>query len=64
MNRKLKAKIIEHYGSQANFSQIIGKPEPFISRVVNSRIELDAVEKRRWAELLRVSIETLFDVKG
>jgi hypothetical protein len=62
MNLRLKAKIIECYGSQANFSQVVGKPEPVISRVVHGRIQLSPEERIQWSRLLDASSETLFGV--
>jgi plasmid maintenance system antidote protein VapI len=49
MNRKLKARIIEVYGSQADFSQAIGVDEARISRIVRNRRKLQAEEMERWA---------------
>ncbi len=61
MNRKLKGKIVELYGSQSNFAQKIGADETYISRVVNGRRELDKKEQRRWARALKVNMEEFFD---
>jgi hypothetical protein len=41
LNLPLKAKIIEKFGSQANFSEVINEPEPAISRTIRGRRKLD-----------------------
>ena len=46
-NLKLKAVIIEKFGSQSNFSQEIKVREPVISRVINNRHSLSQEERER-----------------
>ena len=59
-NNKLRGKIIEMYGSQADFASILVVHEVFVSRVVNERIELSDETKQKWAELLNCEIEEIF----
>lgn len=63
MNRVLKAKIIERFGSQANFAQTMGSSEPLISRVIRGRIELEQEEKEKWATALKYEANELFSKK-
>ena len=59
-NLKLKAVIIEKFGSQSNFSQEIKVREPVISRVINNRHSLSQEERERWAKMLGVEATELF----
>ncbi len=61
MNRKLKGKIVELYGSQTNFAMKIGEDETFVSRVINGRRRLNEKQQRRWAKALKVNSEDFFD---
>jgi len=64
MNTKLKAKIIEKYGTQADFAQVIAADESIISRVVRGRRELDANIQTQWAKVLNCTVEDIFGRKG
>jgi len=57
MNRCLKAKIIERFGSQADFSEAIGVHEAIISRVVRGRKILSPETQNLWAKTLKCSSE-------
>ncbi len=52
INNTLKARIIEKFGSQADFAQAVGNFEPVISRVIRGRTFLSDEDQIRWAELL------------
>ncbi len=60
-NNKLKAKIIETFGSQANFAQELGVFEPVISRVIRGRVQLPDNQKIRWAALLDCKPTDIFN---
>jgi len=60
MNRFLKAKIIEKFGTQADFAIAAKVPEPVVSNVVRNRRTLDPPEQRYWARLLESEPEELF----
>lgn len=60
----LKSAIVQKYGSQAVFSQVIGKPQSYISQVVTAKIEPSDAEKRLWAKLLGKPVDDLFGVKS
>lgn len=49
MNKILKAKIVEKYGSQVEFSKIIGEHEAIVSRVIRGHHNLTPEERLRWA---------------
>jgi DNA-binding transcriptional regulator YdaS (Cro superfamily) len=53
MDRKLKARIIEQFGSQANFAQALGEDESFVSRIVCGRRTLDPKRQATWAKALK-----------
>lgn len=58
--RKLKAKIIEWFESQANFAQIIKVDESIISRVVRGRRTLSPETQKKWADLLNCKRTEIF----
>lgn len=53
MNRKLKAKIIEEFGSQADFAQKIQVDESIISRIVRGRRVLSPEDRAEWCKVLK-----------
>jgi hypothetical protein len=59
MNKKLKAKIIEHYGSQFLFSVFMNIHESEVSRVIRGRRPLRDEDREKWAEALSVKPEEL-----
>jgi plasmid maintenance system antidote protein VapI len=60
MNKELKGEIIKRYGSQFAFAHAIGWHEASISRVIRGHHVLDDDTKRRWSEVLGVSVKILF----
>jgi plasmid maintenance system antidote protein VapI len=60
MNRTLKARIIEKYGTQADFAQIMGIDETIVSRVVRNRRELAREKKQEWAKALDCNPQDVF----
>lgn len=60
MNRKLKAKIVEKFGTQADFSQEIKIDETLVSKVVRGRRQLSDESKKIWAKVLDCKPEELF----
>ena len=52
MNRKLKAKIFEKFGTQYDFSRVAGVHESHVSRVIQGRRTLTEAERQEWAGLL------------
>ena len=59
--RKLKAKIVEEFGTQADFAPIIKTDETIISRVVCGRRTLPVETQKRWAAALGCKATDLFD---
>ncbi len=59
-NRVLKAKIIELFGTQADFAVATGISEPVVSRVIRGRRELTDDEKHQWARMLKAKPKELF----
>lgn len=60
MNRKLKGKIVEVFGTQADFSKAIGVDEATVSRVVRKRRNLSLQEMHRWASFLSCTAAEVF----
>jgi len=60
MNIKLKLKIIEKFGSQADFAGFISEHEALISRVIRCRHDLSAQKKQKWAEALGCRTAEIF----
>ena len=60
LNKKLKAKIIELYGCQADFAIELNIDESYISRIIHGRRHLSDEEKERWAKLLKCNMQDLF----
>ncbi len=60
LNKQLKAKIIEHFGSQFLFSIFIQEHEYQISRVIRGHRTLSAEERKKWAEVLQAD-ESIFN---
>jgi len=60
MNRFLKSKIIEQYGTQADFALALQIDETFVSRIIRGRRKLDSQEKKRWAKALHANAHRLF----
>ncbi|MBT4364974.1 MAG: hypothetical protein HOC71_16955 [Candidatus Latescibacteria bacterium] len=52
MNTVLKARIIEKFRTQIDFSKVIGVNELTVSRVINNRKKLSKPEQLRWAKAL------------
>ncbi len=59
-NRRLKAKIIELFGTQGDFAVAINTSEWVVSRVVRGRRELTDDEKAQWARTLKSKANELF----
>ena len=51
-NQKLRAKIIEKYGTASDFAAYLNIREEIVSRVVCGRRQIDEQEQTRWAEAL------------
>ncbi len=60
VNNKLKAKIVEKFGSQANFAEELDIFATIVSRVVRGRIFLSDEDQIRWANLLDCNPEDIF----
>ena len=61
---RLRARIVERFGSQANFAQSNGLREPTVSRVINGRQALDIEGIRKWAKALGCKPEKFFIQQG
>ena len=64
MNWVLKTRIIERFGTQADFAYAIRGAEAVVSKVVRGRRTLSAEERQRWAEVLEVDCKELFGMEA
>jgi plasmid maintenance system antidote protein VapI len=64
MNKILKAKIIEKFGTQADFAQAVNTDESIVSRVVRGRRSLHPETQRLWAKKIGCKPNTLFQNGG
>ncbi len=62
INKKLKARIFEKFGTQADFAEVIEVNEATISRVVRGRERPSESERKRWSKALSCKPEDLFEV--
>lgn len=60
MNRKLKAKIVERFGTQADFAQAIKMDETNVSRVVRGRRTLSPEAQKTWGRALSCEPKEVF----
>lgn len=52
MNKKLKAKIVEKFGSQSDFAQELQVNESIVSRIVRGRRVLSPEDQVKWCKAL------------
>ncbi len=52
MNKKLKGRIVEHYGSQFEFARAIGEHESAVSLVVRGKRQLTDRQLTTWQKAL------------
>ena len=55
----LRAKIIEKYGSQGKFADVIGLSEVSISRKLNESVGFSKDDILKWCELLEIKQEDI-----
>ncbi len=60
MNKKLKAKIIEYYGTEINFSKAINLHESVVSKIIQGHRKLRISEQIRWSQILKSNPKELF----
>jgi hypothetical protein len=60
VNLILKAKIIEKFGTQADFAIAVKDDETLVSRVVRRRRFLTPEKQRQWAKILKCDPKRLF----
>lgn len=63
MNKYLKVKIVEVFGSQADFAQELGVDESLVSRIVRGRRQLPISKQVEWAKALGCSTQDIFGRK-
>ena len=63
MNWNLKRRIIDLYGTQADFSEAAYVDEATVSKVIRNRKKLSEEEKKRWSKLLRCQPFDIFYIR-
>ena len=61
MNKFLKARIFEKFGTQADFAKHVKVDDTLVSKVIRGRRELDKEAQKKWSRALGVSREELFN---
>ena len=61
MNKILKAKIVEKFGTQADFAEAVKVDESIVSRVVRGRRSLNYRDQKTWAKVLGSRMKELFE---
>jgi transcriptional regulator with XRE-family HTH domain len=64
MNLKLKAKIIEQFGTQADFGEAIGIDDSIISKIIRGRRTLNPDKQFEWARELGCKPKDIFADEG
>lgn len=57
--RKLKGRIIEKYGTQGKFAEILGLTETSVSRKMNMNTSFSTDDIIKWSELLEIPKEDI-----
>lgn len=60
MNKKLKAKIFEKFGTQGDFAQAVSVDETFVSKIIRGRRKLDPDKRFIWAKALGCKPKDIF----
>jgi len=60
VNNFFKGKIVQEFGTQADFAAAVGVDESVVSRVVRGRRDIPVQIKRQWAEVLKCDAQELF----
>jgi plasmid maintenance system antidote protein VapI len=64
VNRKLKGRIVERFGSQYEFARAVHEHESNVSKVIRGRRELGEKDKKLWATVLGEEPADLFEREG
>jgi len=60
MNKKLKSRVFEVFGTQSDFATFLGIHESKVSQVIRGRRSLSIPDQERWAAALNSSVELIF----
>lgn len=63
MNLKLKARIIERFGTQADFGEAIGMDDSLISKIIRGRRTLNPEMQLIWAKALGCNPKDIFAIE-
>lgn len=56
----LKGKIVQEFGTQADFAAAVGIDETLVSRVIRGRRDIPAETRKQWAKVLKCDAQELF----
>jgi plasmid maintenance system antidote protein VapI len=60
INKKLKARIFEVFGTQGDYAQQIGEDETLVSKIICGRRTLSSEKKKKWAKALGRKPQDIF----
>ena len=55
--KKLRGIIVERYGSQSEFSKVIGVSKQSVSKKINGKTEFSQTDIRKWSEPLDIAFD-------
>jgi len=61
INWKLKEKIVDTCGSQADFARLMSLDDTYVSKIIRGRRKLDEVGQRLWAGVLDCDVCELWE---
>lgn len=61
LNKRLKARIFEVFGTQGDYAQVIGEDETLVSKVICGRRTLSFEKQKAWAKPLGYKPQDLFN---
>lgn len=61
MNKRLKSRIFEVFGTQSDFAKFLGVHESRISQIIRGRRSLSVEDQKKWAAVLNCSVELIFE---
>ena len=56
---KLKGRIVEIYGTQLKFAEVVGNSVSYISQVMNGKAYLDQPTIDKWSTALRIDVDDI-----
>ena len=64
MNKQLKARIFEVFGTQSDFAEFLDVQESLVSQIIRGRRRLSVENQKRWADVLSCKPKDIFEEVG